>query len=169
MTSWECDRIGELHTTRNQILIPLHANHSRADSTPLCIKRRVNDESLRVTHLIYTNEWRCAQRPLYGIDLRQCVSLSKPFILRPSDSLDEQGDNSEYAGSGTRRPLILSNEQRARGMEDILTRYTCVIHPARASPPILHCSHPSPSDVESMARETYLLTQVSCALWCTLE
>jgi hypothetical protein len=154
MASWQFDRVGELHITREQLrhkavsplaVSPRHDDRAgQASVRPLILKRWRDDEQSRLAHLVYTNEWRCAQRPLYGLDLRYCVCLPSHLALLPAGPV----------------PLVHSYEMRARAVRDLVTRFTCIITPARAPPPLLHCSHPHPSDAEALARTTYQLTQV---------
>jgi len=146
MASWQSDRVAELRATREQITSSLpavaaHPVRTTWNVRPLNLDSQKQDEQRRLVHLVYSNEWRCAQHPLYGFDLRHCLHVT--------DRL-----------SGPVSSLVLSNEQRALAVHDLLIRFTCIITPARAPPPVLHCSHPLPSQVESMARATYQLTQV---------
>jgi hypothetical protein len=177
MTSWQSDRVGELRTTREQAtafcsssswtssLWPRGEKQQQQQEEeessaewsrvrPLALGRWREDEQRRLAHLVYSNEWRCAQRPLYGLDLRQCVRVPARTPPPPHLAAAEDGHD---AGPP---PLVLSHEMRALAVRDLVTRFTCIITPARAPPPLLHCSHPRPSDTEAMARTAYHLTQV---------
>lgn len=170
MTSWESDRIGELHTTREQILALPTADPTatRYGILSLHLARYEKKERQRIAHLIYTNEWRCAQRPLYGIDLRQCLAFSTPSVLLPYSR------STSYAKAWIDttpaiRNLVLSYEQRAETLYEQLTRFTCITSPALAPSPMLHCSHPDPSKITATTRATYLLTQVRALAHITID
>ena len=112
-----------------------------------------------VTQHAYINRWRCAQRPLYGSDLRRCVKLDDPLLPLRSYRIRS------YAGAAGPSSLILSLEQRTAQMTETIQRFVCVIPTVRAMPPNLHCSHPDPSTALNQAHRSYeLCKQLSPAL-----
>lgn len=116
MTSWEFDRVDELHTTGSQILATRPASRSFTAGdygrVPFHIARRETEEERRVAHLVYSNEWRCAQRPLYGVDLRQCLSIPTPSVLSPH-ARSRFGPHSPFMRSVT-KSLVLPGHSSFR-------------------------------------------------------
>jgi SNF2 family DNA or RNA helicase len=106
-----------------------------------------------LVHAAYINEWRCAQRPLFGRDLRRCVRVRSALHLH---NIRQQ---TATFGETALTQLVTPYERRAVLIHDTLIHFTCIIPRVRARGFELHCSHPDPSFRIATARLHYELCQ----------
>eukprot|EP01113_Clastostelium_recurvatum_P048888 TRINITY_DN897_c3_g1_i5.p1 TRINITY_DN897_c3_g1~~TRINITY_DN897_c3_g1_i5.p1 ORF type:complete len:1290 (-),score=442.72 TRINITY_DN897_c3_g1_i5:648-4265(-) len=102
-----------------------------------------------LAHKAYINNFRCAQRPLYGPSLRKLVRVEQPIAHIHTIAADTQR---YMTYSQCALDMVITPPQRAATMRPLLEAFTCIIPRARAPSPDMHVSHPHPSDVLSRDR-----------------
>lgn len=117
------------------------------------LEERISKEKQdNFTHLLYVNQMRCHQQPMYGWNLISSVILKNPG-LNPHLVSELQTDQ---LPPSTRRlfPTLLD---RVSQLKDIIQNFVCIIPKARAPTPGIWCSHPDPSVKLATERKNFEL------------
>jgi len=102
----------------------------------------------RIEHSQYINNFRCSEKPLYGEDIRNSVTIENKFI---------QTEDKHFPNN-----LILTNEERAISMKENIEKFSFLIPNVRSKPEEMHISHPNPSTQVALERfRQDLITQLS--------
>ncbi|KAL6060479.1 Pharynx and intestine in excess protein 1 [Balamuthia mandrillaris] len=155
MSMWQAQRTSQLHvdpfsirslgpsfTAAEQQRQPLSALLLPPPSN--LVRHRRDELCAFYAHLAYLNEWRCAAKPLYGWDLRRCLTMADAIGSFYSPTTLQSFFSSATA---IRHPLdyssalqsaVLSYEERVQSLMPIISSFVCIIPPARTPPPVLH-------------------------------
>ncbi len=197
MSSWQAERVLELHASGEELREAWDSAYGncsiKASPFSLALPHRVKadkqEKKERLMHLVYTNEWRCAQKPLFGSDLRQSVTISNPFdtthikthslfFTYPSyktssfasleiteTDVNDSDDEREMIylkknDRGSLFNLVQSYKHRAARLQNgIITNFTCIIPKVTTRPIELHCSHRKPTKITEQARQSSMLAE----------
>eukprot|EP00899_Mesostigma_viride_P018488 jgi/Mesvir1/26640/Mv24037-RA.1 len=121
----------------------------------------------RWQHLGHTSTLRCAgARPLYGRDLRQCLTVEMPvaYAKRLAEQPRRYWDVSHALASLLRSPL-----ERCLEAQEMLETFGFATMRARVPPPEAWCSHPPPYRVTAAQRHAGVLAAVASPLLTPLR
>eukprot|EP01125_Pyxidicula_operculata_P012732 TRINITY_DN4194_c4_g1_i1.p1 TRINITY_DN4194_c4_g1~~TRINITY_DN4194_c4_g1_i1.p1 ORF type:complete len:1463 (+),score=421.63 TRINITY_DN4194_c4_g1_i1:14-4402(+) len=139
--------LNHLNNDEDDIMIAQVQEKSQA---PLNISRRIQKDRRRLEikeryeSISYLNQHRHEGEPIYGSDLVRLVTIERPT----EKVINQSYKAKEFLNfTDSLRGLVLTNEERARLMEDTINSFLCIIPNTRAPRITHHCSHPNPSTV----------------------